>query len=610
MIEWNKIDLSGKRANSKGEVKTLCPSCSHTRKKKKDPCLSVNIETGVGYCWNCEETTVRETKSKKITYDLPPQQWENFTNLSDKVVKWFSSRGISQRTLIDCRITEEKYYQPQLNKEVNNIVFNYFYGITLLNKKFRSAEKAFTQCKNAKKVFYGINDLEGETECYIVEGEMDKLSLWEVGIKNCISVPNGANDLNDVFETCGEELKKIEKFYIAVDNDEAGQKLENALLNRLGKYKCSKIEWENGKDANDELQHSKLSLEDCLSNAIEYPVEGTFTASDVWDDILDLYHNGEDETLKPKSRDFNKFNEMFSILMGQLTVVTGVPSSGKSNFIEWYILNLLKDYDNLKVSYYSPEHFPLKKHHEIMAEKVVGKKFLKNQYEERMNLSELEMYKKWADDKIYLTMPDGGKTPDWKWIFERWEEQCFRYGCNIFVIDAFNKVKMDNRESTAQISDVLADITMFCQKYNVHVFLIAHPRKMGKDEDGNEQMPDLYDVKGSGDFRDQTHNGLVVHRLYGDDKREVRIKNVKAKFKNQGSGNIGESIILKFNVKNGRYFEEFEDNEPLWNESIQTEIEYEKQESDIDRGRINAMNRQSGYNHFSSDESLLDDCPF
>ena len=120
MIEWNKIELSGKRANSKGEVKTLCPSCSHTRKKKKDPCLSVNIETGVGYCWNCGETTIRDKKSKKITYDLPPQKWENFTNLSDKVVKWFKSRGISQKTLIDCRITEEKYYQPQLQKETNN----------------------------------------------------------------------------------------------------------------------------------------------------------------------------------------------------------------------------------------------------------------------------------------------------------------------------------------------------------------------------------------------------------------------------------------------------------------------------------------------------------
>jgi twinkle protein len=615
MIDWKDIELSHKKPNSKGETKTLCPKCSHTRKKKKDPCLSVNIDTGVAYCWNCGETSVREKKSQKVTYDLPPQQWENFTNLSDNVVKWFNSRGISQKTLIDCRITEEEYYQPQIQKKVNNIVFNYFYGVTLLNKKFRSSGKAFTQCKNAKKVFYGINDLEGEKECYIVEGEMDKLSLWEVGIKNCISVPNGANDLNDVFDTCGEELKQIEKFYIAVDNDEAGIKLEHALLNRLGKYKCSRIEFVNGKDANDELKHSVFSLEDALKNPIDYPVEGTFTAEDVWDDILDLYNNGDEETLKPKSESFSKFNDMFSILMGQLTVVTGVPSSGKSNFIEWYVLNLIKDFDNLKASYYSPEHFPLKKHHEIMSEKVVGKPFQKNQYEERMNLSELEKYKEWSKDKIYLTMPDGGKTPNWKWIMERWEEQCFRYGCNIFVVDAFNKVKMDNRESTAQISDVLADITMFCQKYNVHVFLIAHPRKMGKDEDGNEQMPDLYDVKGSGDFRDQTHNGLVVHRMYNtDDKRDVKIGNLKAKFKNQGSGNIGETITLKYNVKNGRYFEGYEDNFPLWDKPTQQTLTPIK--SDIEPSRISAMNRQSGYNTEPNDnglpmpDSFYDDVPF
>ena len=175
MIDWNKIDTKGKNPKANGEIQTLCPNCSHTRKKKTDKCLSVNIETGVAKCWNCEDTSFREKKSKAISYDLPPQKWENHTSISDKVVKFFKGRGISQKTLIECRITEEEYYQPQLSKKTNNIVFNYFYGITLLNKKFRSAEKAFTQCKNAKKVFYGINDLEGEKECYIVEGEMDKL---------------------------------------------------------------------------------------------------------------------------------------------------------------------------------------------------------------------------------------------------------------------------------------------------------------------------------------------------------------------------------------------------------------------------------------------------
>ena len=173
-----------------------------------------------------------------------------------------------------------------------------------------------------------------------------------------------------------------------------------------------------------------------------------------------------------------------------------------------------------------------------------------------------------------------------------------------FVVDAFNKVKMDNRESTAQISGLLSDITMFCQTHNVHVFLIAHPRKMGKDDDGNDIMPDLYDVKGSGDFRDQAHNGLCVHRLYDtDDKRALLIKNLKTKFKNQGSGNIGNTVSVKFNVKNGRYFESFEDNTPIWEESKQQEIK--PIQSNIENSRLSALSRQSGY-----PSELIDDCPF
>ena len=613
MIDWNKIDTKGKNPKANGEIQTLCPSCSHTRKKKTDKCLSVNIETGVAKCWNCEDTSFREKKSKAISYDLPPQKWENHTSISDKVVKFFKGRGISQKTLIECRITEEEYYQPQLSKKTNNIVFNYFYGITLLNKKFRSAEKAFTQCKNAKKVFYGINDLEGEKECYIVEGEMDKLALWEVGVKNCISVPNGANDLNDVFETCGDELKAIEKYYIAVDNDEPGQKLEKALINRLGKWKCSKIEFINGKDANDELMHSTFSLEDSLSNPIDYPVEGTFNAVDVWDDILDLYRNGDEETIKPKSKDFKDFNKIFSILMGQLTTVTGIPSSGKSNWVEWFVTQLICDHDNLKASFFSPEHLPMKKHHEVLAEKVVGKKFGSSEFGNRMNEDELIKYREWSKDKIYLTAPERGELVSWDWLLERFKEQCFKYGCNIFVIDAFNKVKRKNGESLSEIGETLAKITAFCQAYDVHVFLIAHPTKMPKIQGSEKyEMPDLYSVKGSGDFRDQTHNGLCVHRDY--ETGEVIVKNLKAKFKNQGSGSIGSFVTFNYDLNNGRYYDGVTDDRPLWERNnIQKEIE--PIESDIEPSRLNALSRQSGYavqddNSFETSDGKSYEYPF
>jgi len=606
MINWSDIKI---KANATGNIKTTCPSCSHTRKKKNDPCLSVNIEKGVARCWNCDDVSFKN-RHEANKFDLPPQNWMNYTSLSDGMVKWFKSRGISQKTLIECKVTEEKYYQPAKNKEVNNLVFNYFYGDMLVNKKFRSADKYFTQCKNAKKVFYGINDIEDFNECYIVEGEMDKLSLWEAGVKNCISVPNGANDLNDIFETCEDELKKIEKFYISVDNDEAGQKLEKALINRLGKWKCSKIEFKHGKDANDELQSGLNNLLDALDSPVHYPIDGTFTALDIQDEIFDLYDNGDEETIKPLGETWQEFNSIFSILMGQLTVVTGIPSSGKSNFIEFYVLELIKDF-NLKASFYSPEHLPMKKHHEVLSEKVIGKPFAENDYTQRMSKKELNEYIEWTKDKVYLTVPEKGDMVDWDWILEKFKEQCFRYGINIFVIDAFNKIKRKNGESLAEISEILGRLALFCQAYNIHVFLIAHPTKQKKNEQGEYDPPDLYSVKGSGDFRDQTHNGLCVHRIYGSTEREVAIFNLKAKFKNQGSDRIGESVVMKYNLNNGRYFTHREDNES-WLKVDTKEIAFNKTESSLSDEQLKGF--VSGYGEdkdvFSQIDQFNDDLPF
>jgi|TARA_B100000315_G_scaffold148555_1_gene137410 hypothetical protein len=36
-----------------GEEKTLCPRCSHQRKKSAEPCLAVNHDEGIYYCHHC-----------------------------------------------------------------------------------------------------------------------------------------------------------------------------------------------------------------------------------------------------------------------------------------------------------------------------------------------------------------------------------------------------------------------------------------------------------------------------------------------------------------------------------------------------------------------------
>ena len=173
-LKWNILDF---RKDS-GKEKIRCPSCNDIRTDKKDKSLTINHDEGFGKCQYCEILTFKNNNSVSYkTYKLPPQEWRNYTKLSDGMVKWFKSRKIDQQTLIELGVTEECYYQPAISKEVNNMVFNYFEGESLVNKKYRDSNKNFTQSSGAKSIFYNINSIVGDSECYIVEGEMDVLSI-------------------------------------------------------------------------------------------------------------------------------------------------------------------------------------------------------------------------------------------------------------------------------------------------------------------------------------------------------------------------------------------------------------------------------------------------
>ena len=66
MMTWIETGIDIR--NVKGsQGKTLCPKCSHTRKKKTDPCLSVNINEGI---WNCHNCGWNGSLKQKV-YKLP-----------------------------------------------------------------------------------------------------------------------------------------------------------------------------------------------------------------------------------------------------------------------------------------------------------------------------------------------------------------------------------------------------------------------------------------------------------------------------------------------------------------------------------------------------------
>jgi twinkle protein len=573
MIDWNEIDFKGK---SSGQIKVKCPACIDSRSNKADTSLSINISKGIGKCHYCEEVTIKDPKKKEQKdYKYPVQEWQNYTKLSDNMVKWFNSRKITQNTLIKAKVTEEVYYQPALKKEVNNIVFNYFEGKTLINKKYRSGDKKFTQSSGTKNIFYGINDIIDCKEVYIVEGEIDKLSLMEIGIDNCISVPNGANDNDDVWVNCEDYFKGVETFYIATDKDEKGNTVAEKIAQRLGRWRCRRIIF-NGKDANEDLVSG--CLEQSLMNIQSYPVSGTLKVSDFKSDIFDLYDNGLPNVVAPVGNGLDRLVGCFSTMMGHLVVCTGIPSHGKSTFMEWYVLNLLAEND-LKASFFSPEHMPFALHQSTFIQKFYGKTFFDNYDKNRVTKQDIKDYIEWADEKIYLTCPENGSAATWDFIFDAFKQQIYSYGVNVFVIDAFNKVLFDKSGNKKDnIDEVLTRLTSFSQLNNVLVFLVAHPTKMYKDEKtGETSIPSLYDVSGSADFRNQTHDGFCVHRTFGDDPRTSFI-NLKTKYSFQGE--IGKVVDFVWHPS-GRYYSPFE------NYTIKPLIDFTKNQSKLEFDTVN-----------------------
>ncbi len=286
---------------------------------------------------------IEETATKKtVTKPTPRLQ-----KISTEFIDYFEKkRCISNNTLLNFKITETFEYMPKAKKETKTICFNYYRDEELVNIKFRAAGKDFKMQKDAELIFYNLDAIKGETVCYITEGEIDCMSLYEVGVYNAISVPNGASVLGtqrlEYLDNCYKYFLNKSKVVLVVDNDAAGQKLRDELARRIGYEKCWVVNYpEKCKDANDVLvKHGKAGLLSVIEQARAFPLYGEITMDDMYETVVDFYDNGY--PLGAASGVSPEFDELLTFYPGQLTMVTGIPGSGKSEFVDWLMASLTK----------------------------------------------------------------------------------------------------------------------------------------------------------------------------------------------------------------------------------------------------------------------------
>jgi twinkle protein len=529
-----------------GENYMRCPVCSDDRKKRHLKCFSYNTEKQSGKCAHCDVVLIKKNEEfvKREIKQYKTPIFKNDTQLSDKVVKWFRDRQISQKTLLELKVTEGLEWMPQTQKEENTIQFNYFRDGEIVNTKYRDAKKNFKLFKDAELIFYNIDCLKENNEVIIVEGEMDALSLWECGFKNVISVPNGANlNRNNLvyLDNCIDLFLADTKIILALDNDKAGNNLRDELARRFGFEMCSKVTFKDCKDANEcLLTYGTQGVAECIKNREEYPLEGVFSAKDIDAEIDDYYYNG-----LPNGAKLNipQLDERLEYHLGYLSVITGIPSHGKSEVLD-FMLCKLSTLSDWKFALYSPENYPLQLHFSKIAEKLIGKPFSGSG---KMNEMELRLAKEFFDNHFYFIKPEKNFALDN--ILASVKSLIRKKGVNAFIIDAWNKLEHNYDNESRYISKELDKITMFTETNHVHCFLVAHPTKIQKDKvTGKFEIPNLYSINGSANWYNKAHNGITVYRDFETNKTYIYFQ--KIKFKHWGSVGHAE---MTWNGRNGRY---------------------------------------------------------
>jgi twinkle protein len=497
----------------------ICPECGHTRKKKGERTLSVKREGDslLWHCWHCDSKGKIDLGHQK---DHPPvARQPKPKQLSVNAIRFLNSRGISRATAEKYRVFSTEAYFRKLGRKAEAIGFPYFNSGVMYACKLRCIEEKDHIQAGSCQTLWGL-DLVGDTSnITIVEGELDALALSEAGVENVVSVPAGApntvpvdgeRDRRFTFLQHGESLlNEVSDIYLAGDTDKPGEILMEELARRVGKHRCWKVTWPDGlKDANASLlQCGKEATFEAWQNAERYPVAGLYEPS-VWYDQLDhLFVRGAG---KGKSTGYPAVDAIYTVVPGSLTIVTGIPGSGKSEFLDQLAVKL-SDREDWPIGIVSPENEPSYHLVKLIQKRVRAQFFVGAG--RRMSREQLEEAKRWIEGRFVFCYQSDGTLNTVEGILERLRVAVVRYGIRMAVIDPVNYIEQPGQvQETKWVSDMLSKFRAFAQHHEVALFLVAHPRTMYRDKEGKMPNPDGFSISGSAHYFNKADFGLTITR--------------------------------------------------------------------------------------------------
>ena len=398
-----------------------------------------------------------------------------------------------------------------------------------VNQKYRTSLKPGDKGKlwqdaGGVQCFWNEDALRDDTlmqmPVIITEGEFDAMTAIQCGFLRAVSVPAGAPDQPVPIEHEGpkyafldmaRDLLRIERapeIILAVDGDEKGAFLLQDLSIRLGRFRCKFLTYpRDPKDASRRLK----DLNEVLMVYGEKGVQETIKRAQ-WMRVDGIFRMSELPPVPPIQAydiDFEVLRDNYRVRLGDFCIVTGIPSHGKTSFVNDLCFRLVKKH-GMGVAFASFEQSPQRDHRRNMRT-WFNRKPVNMQHE-----WELEEADKWIDRNFSFIYPSEDDDVTLDWVLDRCEATVVQHGSKIIVIDPWNEMdhaRAHGESLTEYVGRAIKAFKRFAKKFNIHLIVVAHPAKMQKDKDGLYSVPSLYDISDSANWYNKADIGIVVHNF-------------------------------------------------------------------------------------------------
>jgi twinkle protein len=421
----------------------------------------------------------------------------------------------------------------------------------VVNHKYRTVagEKRFYQDTGTTKQFWNLDVLRdaslGDLPVIIAEGEFDALIAIQCGFPRTMSVPDGApaeaigenaDSVKYTFVTDAmKQLADVREIILATDGDSPGVNLMNDLALRLGRDRCKFVRYPRDcKDLNDAFKlYGARGVTATLTRAEWCRVDGIYRMSDL-PPIEDL----------PVFRlNMPVVDDHFRIRPTDLSVVTGIPSHGKSSWLNAIGCQMVLEHD-WTVAFASFEQQPQRDHRRNLRTYFHRKRVIYQNEEERAEADH------WIDRRFSFIVPSDEDEVTLEWTLEKARAAIVQHAARLVIIDPWNEmdhVRPRDISLTEYTGFAIKSLKRLARRFNVHVMVAAHPAKQLRDDQGGFKIPSLYDVSDSAHWYNKPDAGMIVWR--GKDKTIVRV--AKSRYHDQ-IGKPGD-IDIRFNPDTNHY---------------------------------------------------------